>query len=59
MTMYYNKKRHIELLKCYEDLKNQGKTLFVENPKKMPKLDKYATAVEKQVIWTYREEFSR
>lgn len=57
--MTYNKKRQEILVIRYQDLKNQGKTLFVENPKKMPKLDKYATAVEKQVIWTYREEFYR
>jgi hypothetical protein len=29
--MTYNQKRHIQLLKRLQDLKNQGKNLFIEN----------------------------
>jgi hypothetical protein len=31
--MNYNQKRHIELLKHSQDLKNQRKNIFIENQK--------------------------
>ena len=55
--MDYSKKRHIQLLKRSQDLKNQGKTLFRENPEEDSQLSKYNIAVEEQVFWTHREEF--
>lgn len=55
--MDYNKKRHIQLLKRSQDLKNRGKTLFRENPEENSELSKYNIAVEEQVFWTHREEF--
>jgi hypothetical protein len=55
--MDYSKKRHIQLLKRFQDLKNQGKTLFRENPEEDSELSKYNIAVEEQVFWTHREKF--
>jgi len=55
--MTYNQKRHIQLLKRSQDLKNQGKNLFLENPEEDFELSKYNIAVEEQVFWTHRENF--
>lgn len=44
--MKYNKKRHIELVKRSQDLKNQGKNLFLENPEEDSELSKYNIGVE-------------
>ena len=40
-----------------QDLKNQGKNLFIENPEEDSELSKYNIAVEEQVFWTHREDF--
>lgn len=40
-----------------QDLKNQGKNLFLENPEEDSELSKYNIAVEEQVFWTHRENF--
>ena len=55
--MTYNQKRHIQLLKRSQDLKNQGKNLFLENREEDFELSKYNIAVEEQVFWTHRENF--
>lgn len=55
--MIYNKERHKHLVIRSRDLKNQGKTLFRENPKEYSELLNYEIAVEEQIFWTNRGEF--
>ena len=55
--MDYNKKRHIQLLKRFQDLKNQGENLFRENPEEYLELSSYDVALEEQAFWTHQEEF--
>ena len=55
--MTYNKERHKQLVIRSQDLKNQGKTLFRENPEEYSELLDYNIAVEEQVFWTHRREF--
>jgi len=55
--MTYNKERHKQLVIRSQDLKNQGKNLFLENPEEDSELSKYNIAVEEQVFWTHRENF--
>ena len=55
--MDYNRKRHKQLMIRSQDLKNQGKNLFIENPEEDSKLSKYNIAVKEQVFWTHREDF--
>jgi len=55
--MDYNRKRHKQLMIRSQDLKNQGKNLFIENPEEDSELSKYNIAVEEQVFWTHREDF--
>jgi len=55
--MDYNKKKHKELVIRSQDLKNQGKDLFIENPEAFFELSKYNIAVEEQVFWTHLEDF--
>ena len=55
--MIYNKKRHKQLLIRSQDLKNQGKNIFLENPKESSELSKYNVEIEEQVFWTHRENF--
>ncbi len=55
--MTYNKERHKQLVIRSQDLKNQGKTLFRENPEEYSELLDYNIAVEEQVFWTHRGEF--
>ena len=55
--MTYNKERHKQLLIRSQDLKNQGKNLFLENPEEHSELSKYNIGVEEQVFWTHRENF--
>ena len=57
LTMTYNKERHKQLVIRSQDLKNQGKTLFRENPEEYSELLDYNIAVEEQVFWTHRGEF--
>ena len=55
--MNYNKERHKQLVIRSQDLKNQGKTLFRENPEEYSELLNYEIAVEEQIFWTNRGEF--
>ena len=55
--MTYNKERHKQLVILSQDLKNQGKNFFLENPEESSELCKYNVAVEEQVFWTHRENF--
>ena len=57
--MIYNKEKHKQLVIRSRDLKNQGKTLFRENPEEYSELLGYEIAVEEQIFWTNRGEFSR
>lgn len=56
--MKYNQKRHIELLKRSEDLKNQGKNIFIENPEEDFELSQYDIAVEEHFFWQDRKQVS-
>ncbi len=40
-----------------QDLKNQGKNLFIENPEEDSELSKYNIAVEEQIFLTRRKDF--
>ena len=55
--MIYKKERHKQLVIRSRDLKNQGKTLFRENPEEYSELLNYEIAVEEQIFWTNRGEF--
>lgn len=48
--MTYNQKRHVELLKRSQDLKNQRKNLFIENQEENFKLSEYNIAVEEHIF---------
>jgi hypothetical protein len=52
-----NNDRHQQLVIRSQNLKSQGKTLFLENPEEYLELLRYNIAVEEQVFWTHREEF--
>ena len=52
--MNYDKKRHIQLLKRLQDLKNQGKNLFIENREEDFELSEYNIAVEEHIFWQDR-----
>lgn len=54
--MTYNQKRHIELLKRSQDLKNQRKNLFIENPEEDFELSEYNITVEEHVFWQDRDQ---
>ena len=54
--MKYNQKRHIELLKCSQDLKNQRKNLFLENQEEDFELSEYNIAVEEHFFWQDRDQ---
>ena len=55
--MDYDRKRHKQLMIRSQDLKTQGKNLFLENPEEDSELSKYNIAVEEHVFWTHRENF--
>ena len=55
--MKYNCEEHIQFLNYQQELKNQGKTLFRENPEEYSELLDYEIAVEEQIFWTNRGEF--
>jgi hypothetical protein len=55
--MIYKKERHKQLVIRSRNLKNQGKTLFRENPEEYSELLDYNIAVEEEVFWTHRGEF--
>jgi hypothetical protein len=50
----YNLKRHIELLKRQEDLRNQNKTLLKTNQQEFSELTKYNVAVSNHIFWEDR-----
>ena len=52
--MTYNQKRHIQLLKRSQDLKNQGKNLFIENREEDFELSEYNIAVAEHIFWQDR-----
>ena len=54
--MKYNQKRHIELLKRSQDLKNKKKNLFIENQEEDFELSEYNIAVEEHFFWQDREQ---
>ena len=53
-NMNYNLKRHLELLKHSQDLKNQGKILFQESRKEYLELSQYNIDVEEHIFWQER-----
>lgn len=55
--MIYKKERHKQLVIRSRDLKNQGKTLFRENPEEYSELLDYEIVVEEQIFWTNRGKF--
>lgn len=55
--MIYKKERHKQLVILSRDLKNQGKTIYRENPEEYFELLGYEIAVEEQIFWTNRGEF--
>ena len=55
--MTYNKERHKELVIRSQNLKNQGKSLFIENPEEDFELCQYNITVEEKVFWSHRENF--
>ena len=57
MTYTYNNERHKQLVKRYLDLKNQGKSLSIENDQAFSELSKYDSTVAQQIYWAHREEF--
>ena len=52
--MTYNQQKHIQLLKRYQDFKNQGKSFYKESPEKNSELSKYNVAVEQNIFWQQR-----
>jgi hypothetical protein len=54
----YNQKRHIELLKRSQDLKNQGKNLFQESREEDVELSEYNIAVEEYIFWQERHNLA-
>ena len=55
--MDYSNNRHKKLVICSQNLKNQGKNLFIENPEEDYELSKYNIAVEEQIFLTRRKDF--
>ena len=54
IKMTYNQRRYIQLLKRLQDLKNQGKNLFIENQEANFELSEYNIAIEKHIFWQDR-----
>jgi hypothetical protein len=52
--MTYNQKRYMQLLQRSQDLKNQGKNIFIENREKDFELSEYNIAVEEHIFWQDR-----
>ena len=55
--MTYIQKRHIQLLKRWQDLKNQGKSLYHENIDEYLELTKYEETLESYIYWKSRTLF--
>ena len=55
--MTYNKIRHLELLKGFLDLKEQGKDLYGENRDQYIELLHYQGRLQDHAFWNNREQF--
>ena len=55
--MTYNQKRHIELLKRSEDLKNLGKSFYQESKDEYLEFSKYEGAIQSYLYWKSRTLF--
>ena len=55
--MTYNQKRHIELLKRLQDLKNQGKSFYQKSKDEYLELSKYEGAIQSYIYWKSRTLF--
>ena len=55
--MTYNQKRHIQLLKRFQDLKNQGKSFYQESTDEYLELSKYEGAIQSYIYWKSRTLF--
>ena len=55
--MTYNKIRHLELLRRFLDLKNQGKDLYRENRNEYMELKEYKCALYHHIFWKSKEQF--
>jgi hypothetical protein len=55
--MTYNQKRHIELLKRSQYLKDQGKSFYQENTDEYLELSKYAGTIQSYIYWKSRTLF--
>ena len=55
--MAYNQKRHIELLKRLQDLKNKGKSFYQESKDEYLELSKYEGAIQSYIYWKSRTLF--
>ena len=55
--MTYNKIRHLELLRRFLDLKNQGKDLYRENRNEYMELLHYRGRLEDHAFWKNRKQF--
>lgn len=51
IKMTYNQKRHVQLLKRSQDLDNQGKDLYRENPEEFLELSKYNLSAICHIAW--------
>ena len=49
--MTYNQKRHIELFKRSEDLKNLGKSFYQESKDEYLELSEYEGAIQSYLYW--------
>ena len=57
MAYTYSKKRHKELVVFAQNLKQQGKSIWITNPKEDRELSEYDVAFEEQIFWAYRKNF--
>lgn len=55
--MTYNKIRHLELLRRFLDLKNQGKDLYRENRNEYMELLHYGGRLEDHAFWKRKKQF--
>ena len=52
--MTYNQKRHIQLLKRLQDLKNQGKSFYQESTDEYLELSSYEGSIQSYIYWKNR-----
>ena len=55
--MNYNQKRHIELLKRSQSLKNEGKSFYYESLSEYLEFSKYQGAIQSYIYWKSRISF--